>query len=312
MESYLQKRPLRGCIVGLLFLAATGCADAPIPPPPSVAPSPVVIGLSIGTDLTLTTIGETKQLVATATLTGNTTRDITREGTWNSNDRRVIDVSASGFMTVVGFGASAISFTYQRSSASIIVTASPEGTFVIRGRVREPGTGAVNNVVVVDTLSGRTATTDITGVFSLAELRQLEANLRVEHPSYEPIEIHTTAKFADLPVQRVVRLNAGETITAPAVAPNDLVYDTAGGRCYDCRLVRIVVGGAGTVHIRVTWKVNTRLSLFAEGQVVTGQGQELDADVPFASSREMLVYVGATASNVVGNHTPFTLETSLR
>ncbi len=122
-----------------------------------------------------------------------------------------------------------------------------------------------------------------------------------------------TQTNVDLPLQRVVRLNAGETATPAALAPNDLSYTVGGNRCNPCRLIRVVVLQAGTVHVRVTWTVTgSSLSLFAEGQVVAGGTRELTADVPVNAPREVLMYLGAAPPNTVSGHTTFTFETSMR
>jgi carboxypeptidase family protein len=308
-------------VVLLILLApiwTTSCGgekSSPTPTAPTTlsTPLPTVTGVSIGGKLTLTAVGETSQLTATATLSDNTTKDVTSIGRWQGGDIRVIGISPGGLLTVVGFGATWISFTYQSRGAAETVTATLPGTFVIRGRVREPGAGGLANVRVVDTITGRSATTDSDGEFSLAELLSLQAHLKAEKEGYEPAEVDATQTNVDLPLQRVVRLIAGETVRPAELAPNDLSYTVGSNRCSPCRLIRVVVPQAGTVHVRVTWTVMaSKLSLFAEGQVVTGLTGELTADVPINAPREVLMYLGAAPPSAVAGHTAFTVETSLR
>jgi hypothetical protein len=193
------------------------------------------------------------------------------------------------------------------------VTATPPGTFVLAGRVREPGAGGLASVRVVDTTSGRSATTNSDGNFSLAELPSLQAHFTAEKDGYEPAEVDATQTNVDLPLQHVVRLTAGETAKPPALAPNDLSYTVGSNSCNPCRLIRVVVLQAGTVHVHVTWTVTaSKLSLFAEGQVVAGETRELTADVPINAPREVVMYLGAAPPNAVPDHTPFTFETSMR
>ncbi|HET7155046.1 MAG TPA: hypothetical protein VFI87_06745 [Hyphomicrobiaceae bacterium] len=166
---------------------------------------------------------------------------------------------------------------------------------------------------VVDTISGRFATTDSDGSFSLAELPRPQAHFKVEKEGYEPVEVDATGSNVDLPLQRIVRFTAGQTVSPPALAPNDLSYTVGGNRCGPCRLIRVVVPQAGTVHMRVTWTgLAARLSLFGEGQVVAGQAGELIADLPINAPREVVVYLGAAAPIALNSHMSFTIETSLR
>jgi hypothetical protein len=320
IRSIRYSRSRLGVVVLILLVSTwtTSCGgdkSTPTPTTPTTpsTPVPTVTGISIGGNLTLTGLGETSQLMAIAALSDGTTKDITSLGRWQWGDTRVITISPGGLVTVVGFGATWVSFTYQTRGASETVTATLPGTFVIRGRVREPGAGGLNNVNVVDTTTGRSATTDSDGEFSLAELLQPQAHLKVEKEGYEPAEVEATQTYVDLPVQRVVRLVAGETVRPAELAPNDLSYTVGGNGCSPCRLIRVVVSQAGTVHVRVTWTPNSsKLSLFAEGQVLPGLLGELTADVPINAPREVLMYLGAAPTGAVNGHTPFTFETSLR
>jgi len=301
-------------VVLLILLAPTwtNCGGEK-PTPTTPTPSATATRVSISGNLTLTGVGETSQLTGTATLSDNTTRDVTSSGRWQLGDTRVVTISASGLLTVVGFGATWINFTYQSRSAAGTVTATLPGTFVIAGRVREPGAGGLANVRVVDTITGRSATTDSDGVFSLAELPRLQAHLKVEKEGYETAEVEATQPVVDLPLQRVVRVIAGETVRPAPLAPNDLSYTVGSNRCSPCRLIRVVVPQAGTLHMRVTWTgTAAKFSLFGEGQVVTGQTNELTADVPVSTPGEVLMYLGAVLPNGYSDHTPFVFETSLR
>jgi hypothetical protein len=281
----------------------------PSPSPPSSA----VTRVTIAGTVTLSAIGETSQLQATATLSDGSTKDVTSLGVWQAGDARVITLTQTGLLSVTGFGSTWITFLYQTRGASGQVTATPPGTFAFAGRVREPGVGGLANVPVVDTISGRSAITDVDGLFSLAEMSQQRAHFTVQKEGYEPAEIDATDVNVDLPVQRVVRLTAGENVTPARLAPNDLSYTIGGTRCSPCRLIRVVVPQAGSLRIHTTWSATTasKLNLFVEGHMVDGTG-ELNADANIGAPREVLVYLGAVSANIVKDHTTFTLETSMR
>src|SRR5262245_16936218 len=306
--------------VALLVSTCVSCGDhpsAPTPtpppaPPPTPAP-PTATRLAITGNGQLTRLGETSQLTATATLSDNTTKDVTGNVTYMVNDPRVVNVSATGLLTGMQYGATYVQGQYQNRYASLTVTVTPAGTFVISGRVREPGRSGFPNAHVLDATSGRVVTTNSDGLFSIAELPALHARFKVDETGFEPAEVEATSTNVDIPVQQIVRLTAGETVKPHDLAPNDLAYTVDGKQCVDCRLIRVMVPQAGTVHVRVTWtNPGPNLSLFVEGQVVGSTAGELIADVPVNAPREVLMYLGAAPPSSVQNHTPFAFETSLR
>jgi hypothetical protein len=311
-------REIGTLLVAVLTLMSMGCGNhpsSPTPTPPAPPPTPgppTVTRLALGGSGQFTRIGETSQLTATATLSDNTTKDVTSSVTWTVGDPRVVNVSTAGLLTVMQFGATYVQGQYQNRYGSLSVTATPAGTFVISGRVREPGAGGFSNAHVADTISGRVVTTDSGGDFSIGELPQLHAHFKVDETGFEPVEVEATKTTVDIPVQHVVRLTAGETAKPNALAPNDLAYTVDGKQCVDCRLIRVIVPQAGTVHVHVTWtNPGPNLSLFVEGQVVGSTPGELIADVPVNAPREVLMYLGAAPPFSVQAHTAFTFETSL-
>ena len=298
----------------LIFVAAVfvNCGRSPATSPtPVPTPSPpTVTRVAISGNFALTTIGETSQLQATATLSDNTVKNVTSDGDWRVNDTRVAVVSNTGLLTVVGYGSTFVSFNYATRNASNPVTATPAGTFIISGRVREPGTGGLSSVAVLDLLSGRTATTDLGGLFALAGLPSLHAYFRVTIRGYEPVELDATRPQVDLPVQRVVRLTAGETVTPHPLAPNDLSYTIGNDRCDDCRLIRVVATRSGSLRVHVTWtQTMTKLRLFVQGQIANGGLGDLTADTQIDSPGEVLMYLGAMPSTTA-SHTIFTFATA--
>jgi carboxypeptidase family protein/Big-like domain-containing protein len=311
--------------VGVLFVALltslwVGCGDhpsaptpTPPPAPPSAPPAPTPTRLAITGNPQIARIGDTSQLTATVTLSDNTTKDVTGSAMWTVGDPRVVNVSTTGLMTGMQFGSTYVLAQYQSRGATLTVTVTPQGTFAISGRVREPGRGGFPNARVLDTISGRVATTNSDGDFSIGELPALHAHFKVEESGFEPAEVDATRPNVDIPVQQVVRLTAGETVKPHDLAPNDLTYTVGTNQCNDCRLIRVIVPQAGNVHVHVTWTVAaSKLNLFVEGQVVEGGVGDLTADVPVDAPREVLMYLGTMPPTSVNSHTPFVFETSLR
>ena len=157
-----------------LVVVVSGCGGGesfpnPAAPsgPPTVAAS--VTRLRIAGNTTLTTVGETSQLAAIATMSDGSEGDVTRETAWTSTDPSVATVAA-GLVTVRRFGATNVSARYQTGqqirSAFVELRPTPAGTFVIVGRVREPGQGGLAGVTVTDAASLSSVVSDQFGEYS--------------------------------------------------------------------------------------------------------------------------------------------------
>ncbi len=317
-----------GLGVLLLLLAHTwaGCGNEktmPTAATPTPSPSARVTGIAISGNLILTTIGETTQLSAIVSFSDGTTKDVTSEGKWSVSNSGVLTIGPSGLVTVVGFGASLVTFANPAGNmpgGQTTVRATPPGTFAVLGAAREPGAGGLANVFVVDTLSGRSATTDAHGQFALAELPRLELRLKAEKDGYEPAEVDAIPggqyPSIQLRLARTVRLLAGQVVTPAGLAPNDLEYTLGSHRCVPCRLIRVVVPQTGSVNIRVTWTpVGVPLSLLVDGRVVADGSSEMTAEIVISAPREVLMYLGAVSPyplSMSGRQLSFTFETSMR
>jgi hypothetical protein len=270
--------------------------------------------LQISGNASLTKVGETSQLSATAMFTDGTTRDVTNETRWSSTEPSVVSVSPTGLLTVLRLGATVITAQYSNLADRVSVRPTPPGTFVIAGWVREPGQGGIVDAKVTDTVSFMTASTDAGGDYRLVSLPRGETHLRFEKEGYETAELDATQTNGDASMQRMIRLHDGETANPPRFAPNDFAYMVGGVRCFPCRLIRLVAQRAGTFHLRVTWEERAvSFSLFANGSVFPTSSTELPADVPVTAG-ETIVYLGmkvATGSGPV-YHVPVTIEASLR
>ena len=260
----------------------------------------------------LTAVGETAQLKATATFSDRTVNDVTAEASWTSSDSSVVSVSASGLLTVLRFGAAVISARYENSYTTVSLRPTPAGTFVIAGWVREPGQGGLGGVTVTDTAAQTTVLSNASGNYALIDLPRGNAHLVFRKQEYEPVELDATQARADAALQRIIRIRAGEAISPPRFAPNDLEYTVNGRRCFPCRLVRLAADAAGTWQLRVTWsEPRVTLTLWANGSLIIGSSNELIAELPIPAG-ETIVYVGVNQPINGAYHVPFNIEASHR
>jgi hypothetical protein len=317
------------CVLLVMSLAPmwSGCHKSPTTPTSLTTATPVaptVTRVDFTGNVTLTTVGSTSQLTATAMFSDGTVKDVTSDANtkWFSTNPSAITVSSSGLLTVVALGISNVAVTYGPVDATTgrfptssykAVTATPPGTFVIAGWVREPGASGVPGVRVTDTASGRVVQTNPNGNYSVAQLPAAQGHLKFDKDGYEPVELDATPSNSEVAIQRIIRLAAGDTVTPLQLAPHDLSYLVGTDHCYPCRLVRVTVPIAGTLHVRVTWtegRATSTLNLWAGGQIFTGASRELLADVPVKAG-EVIMYLGSTlAAGATGVYVPFTIATA--
>jgi len=316
----------------VIALLCAGCnSDSPMPTgrpvpvsptapsePPAPAPAPVpvptVTGVTISGNLSFTRVGETSQLTATARLSDGTTKDVSSDPStrWISNDTAIFNVSTSGLVTIVEFGSASITALFQNRGTGQTVTATPPGTFVVSGWVREPGQSGVPGVRVIDTGSGRARQTTDSGTYSVAQLPANQAHLRFEKDGFEPVEYDAKPADSEVAIQHIIRLNAGDSVTPLQMAPHDLSYTIGSDRCYPCRLIRVMVPAAGTLHVKATWNTNAvAFNLWTGGQFFAGAPREAVADVAIKTPGEIVMYLGArSASGGFGSYAPFTIATT--
>jgi hypothetical protein len=296
-------------------------------PPTSVDPN-AIQRISLVGNVIFNTIGQTGQFTATATFNNGSSKNVTPDGQWQSSDTRVATVSEAGEARILGFGTCVISFEYEKQHASLNVRASPPNTFTLRGRVHEPGGGlpdwfgeggsGLPGVVVLETSSGRSAVTSANGRFAISDVPRRQLRLKVEKDGYETreVEVDTTQEQVDvdLPMQRVVRLAAGETGKPADLAPADVPYVIGKDVCI-CRLIRVAVPRAGTVGVRVSWpNMGDTMHLIAEGVTVSGE-DGVTADVRVSTAREVVMYFGMIQTPLrtwLRGYVAFTFETTIR
>jgi hypothetical protein len=314
-------KSLPGALLIALVVSAADCGGSPatpsraLSPTPTPTPAPLAItSLRISGNATLAAIGETSQLAAIATYSDGTTKDVTEQAAWTSLTPGYFIVS-SGLLTVVGFGFGSVSARLQKTT-SIAVLATPPGTFVFRGRARDPGAGGLPGVRVLETASNRTQVTDENGEFQFAGLAA--ARLRLDKDGYEavPEVIGSPAPvgYSDVAMQPIVRLAVGESIKE-TLAPHDLAYTIGSDRCFPCKLIHVVSPSGGAVNLNVTWTAAPNaLNLWVNGNRFAAAGSNVAADVA-AAAGDNTVYVGwSLAANQTGasSYLSFTLTTSPR
>jgi hypothetical protein len=125
----------------------------------------------------------------------------------------------------------------------------------------------------------------------LISLPRGDAHLIFTKQEYEPAELDATQVRADAALQRIIRIRAGEAISPPRFAPNDLEYTVNGTRCFPCRLVRLAADAAGTWQLRVTWSESqVTLSLW------TKEPRLLKNSEPIFGSRDRIPGITTYAS----------------
>jgi hypothetical protein len=279
----------------------TGPTTTPPPPPAQVIAVIVTGNVSLGA------IGDTSQMTARATMSDGSAKDVTSTAQWTSEDATVLTVTPGGLVTVVRYGRAFIRAAYAPKSGGVTVSATPSGTSIVWGRVREPGNSGVGGVRVVEPVSGMSTTSDGQGSFSMGALTALR--LTLERDGFESTAFTATAgDFADISVQRVMRVAPGGAVTT-TLAPHDMDYTpAAGNRCFPCRMIRVAVPQTGVFQARLTWtEPKATLSLWINGQLFGGTegSTELLADVSVVAG-ELLIYAGMATPKEV--YVPLTLS----
>lgn len=129
--------PGLGCraLVAVALLAAASCGEKnPVQPrlPEGVSP----VSMAITGKTSLNGPGDSSQLTAIVTLSDGTTRDVTREATWESESTYPVVTIYAGFLKALRYGRAVFSARYG-VTASGSVTVHPAGTYVLSGVVAE-------------------------------------------------------------------------------------------------------------------------------------------------------------------------------
>jgi hypothetical protein len=289
-----------GHLAGLLAVACLACgSDVKCRTPTCPTPPLLTVSATRVTGNTeLTAIGQTSQLTLEEVYSDGSTRDRSAEAVWSSTNATVATV-ARGAVTAVKFGSATIAANYLGRNYIATITATPAGTFVFDGRVREPGSGNLSGVRVVEQISFTDTRTGGFGSFQFAAIPA--ARFKIDLDGYEPVVREVTPApgtiprlvFLDVPLQRTVRLDAGLS-SSLTIAPNDVSYSVEGDLCNPCKLIRVHSGGPGTLTLRLTWAGPAgALKLWANNQRNSTTGTSLTVAAPTGGGQS-IVYVGWT------------------
>jgi hypothetical protein len=277
----------------------------------------VATRLRITGNASLFAVGDTAQLTATADFSDGTTADVTAESLWEAFPPEIATVTQTGLVTARALGSVSITARYPETTptqarfAFTTITITPPGTFVVSGRVREPGSGGVPGARVLIVATGQAILTPPNGQFSIGGLS--DGRLSVTKDGFEDVAVNAEPNgFADVPLQRVTHVEAGSAPLTDLLAPNDVEYHVnADTVCQPCRMIRVSSQTSGTVRVRITWtELQSTLNLWLNGQMFAPTAtREIVADLPITGGVEMRVYVGKIRA-AVGNYVPFTFTVS--
>jgi hypothetical protein len=181
-----------GWLTGCKSHSATAAPTGPTSLPTTVA------SLTISGSGTLTSPGQTSQLIAEATYSDGSRKDVTATAQWFSSNRNVATVSPGGLVTAVDFGKTNVTASVpNRPSVVRVVTVLPEGTYILSGRVTEAGSFPVPDArieIVGGPMNGRAVSTNQSGMYAfngVAGVSQVRATKNGYVPSTEPVSQDT-------------------------------------------------------------------------------------------------------------------------
>jgi hypothetical protein len=310
---------LPALVTFVLLVQACEHSTPPGPGPTPGTSAPVLTGLEIQGNPNLRAIGETSQLRTLARWSDERSTDVTADTVWTiegspdafgSLATLVASVSSSGLLRANQLGMAYVRAAYRIGRAGVRFSVTPEGTFVVAGRVRQPAASSLAGVTVTEPMSGRSTVTGADGVFMLAGLTGTE--IRLTREGYEPV-LATVAPFDDLlslPMQPVVQVMAGGSLSG-TIAPHDLQYVVLpGAQCTACRMIRVTSAAAGTLIAILKWtESHSKMTLWAGGREFRASSvgpAQIDAEVPIAAG-ESIIYVG---TEVTTYHVEYELSTS--
>jgi hypothetical protein len=190
---------------------------------------------------------------------------------------------------------------------SVPATVTPAGTFILGGRVREPGAGNVGGARVVHVESGHAVDSTSDGTFMIGGLSG-QPRVRVTKAGYEDSETDVTPNaFHDAPIQRIVHLQAGATALTSQLAPNDVEHQAAPGAfCQPCRLIRVTTATPGNATITLRWSGPATLQLWVNGRAFQAPSgvREITAETPLVSG-DTIVFVGRLSAPTIEDYIPF-------
>jgi hypothetical protein len=133
---------IRLVLIAAVLLGWCGDDDrsrTPMSSPTSPTSGETVVSVELTGTTTLTAIGQTSQLNLIARYADGSSRDVTTEATWRGFNALVVSMSPTGLLTAIAPGRAGIRVDFQSRIISREVVVLPSGTFILKGRISEPG-----------------------------------------------------------------------------------------------------------------------------------------------------------------------------
>ncbi len=173
-------------VAALVALAASiGCSSNSSTP---TTPTPPATVTSVAVTGSAPLVGLTAQLTATATLSNNTTQNVTSQASWQSSNTAVATVSNAGVVTGVAPGDVDITATYQSIAGRERLTVA-RATFTVSGNVTDATSHGVLPGITMQITSGPSTgvstKTDAGGAYSLTGVLGGDATVTASATGYE-------------------------------------------------------------------------------------------------------------------------------
>jgi hypothetical protein len=212
------------------------------------------------------TVGQTTQLVATATLSNGTAQDVTTQATWASSNASVLSISNAGVARGIGAGEADARATYGGASGSLRLSLAVR-TFAVAGVISDSDTGRSIDaeVEIVDgPNAGKVSRADATGRYSLAGLVVGSFALRARATGYDSGDARVTILDSDARVDITLRHTLGP--------PNYAGIWTGGYKIVECTNIDPPGTTGNTVFCDYPTRFDIvyRFTLSQSGQAVTG------------------------------------------
>lgn len=169
----------------LLAIGTVACSSKSSTPTTPTAPATVTAVAVTGS---APLVGLTSQLTATATLSNNTTQNVTSQASWQSSNTGIATVSSAGVVTGVAPGDVDITATYQSTAGRQRLTIA-RATFAISGNVTDATSHGVLPGITMQITSGPSAglstKTDAGGAYSIAGVLGGDATVTASAAGYE-------------------------------------------------------------------------------------------------------------------------------
>ncbi len=159
----------RASLIAISLLVTFGCHGDKAPTAPSAPSGPAVASVSLSLSPLVQTLppGQTAHLIATASYSDGSAKDVSSQATWTSSQPNVAFVSA-GAVTGVALGRTLVRVNFERFSASMTIIIEPNGTFILTGKITAPVGVAVSGATVEVTGGApNQATTNSNGFYEL-------------------------------------------------------------------------------------------------------------------------------------------------